>query len=378
MIDSAQAVQHFAGFADEPSAGLSSTLDLLDRGEASERLGSEAALLGNSLSMRELNAKVLRVAPTNSSVLLIGENGTGKEFIARAIHDLSLRANEPFVVVDCAALAPERVAAELFGESAPGGNGSGAVHHEGHSTFRDGQIVRAGAGTLVLVEITRLPLDVQWRLLEALESGHLRTSVATSGGVSRSDVRCRVLATTSADAQQAVEDGHLRADLLYRLAEFPILVPALRQRDTDPELLAQAFLNALNVQEGAMKRFSADSLTRLRQYSWPGNVWELRNVVHRAFVLADEELDLRTVAGKPLLPSVNGDALVVRVPVGTNLAEAERWMIIATLKKCGGNKTRAAALLGVSLKTLYNRLNTYRAQGQDLGDIDGELTEVAV
>jgi len=186
------------------------------------------------------------------------------------------------------------------------------------------------------------------------------------------------LATASADAQQAVEDGSLRADLLYRLAEFPILVPALRERDSDLELLAQAFLNALNAQEGATKRLSADSLVRLRQYAWPGNVWELRNVVHRAYVLADEELDLRTVAGKPLLPSANGDAHVVRVPVGTNLAEAERWMIIATLKKCGGNKTRAAALLGVSLKTLYNRLNTYRAQGQDLGDIDGELTEVAV
>jgi two-component system response regulator AtoC len=166
--------------------------------------------------------------------------------------------------------------------------------------------------------------------------------------------------------------------LLYRLADFPMFVPPLRERGDDIELLAHHFLANLNAEQGTAKRFSGDSLLCLRQHNWPGNVRELRNVVHRAFILAATELDLRKVVGKPMIQAVNGDALTLRIPVGTNLADAERWMIIATLKKCGGNKTRAAALLGVSLKTLYNRLNAYRAQGLDMGDIDGELTEVAV
>ena len=298
------------------------------------------ALSGDSSAIKELTSQLRKAATSSSNVLLVGENGSGKELAARYVHDASTRASEPFLVLDCVASVAERMPTELFG-----------------------QIDAAGAGTLVIEEVTGLPLDLQLRLANALESN---------------EIRCRLLATTTMDAQQAVEEGRLRADLLYRLAVFAILVPPLRQRDGDVELLAHTYLHALNAAEGASKRFSADSLACLRRYAWPGNVWELRNVVHRAYALADQELDLRSVAGKPLLPSANGDAHVVRVPVGTNLAEAERWMIIATLKKCGGNKTRAAALLGVSLKTLYNRLNTYRAQGQDLSDIDGELTEVAV
>ena len=336
--------------------------------------GAGTALIGDSPAMQAVIQQVRRVAPTTSSVLLIGEHGTGKELIARHLHDVSPRGNEPFVVVDCAAVATERMDAELFGV-APGTNGNGSASYQPHP----GQIALAGAGTLLLKEVTKLPLDAQVRLLEALESGHFAPAGVTAGQPDTDkQVRCRVLSTTTVDAQQAVEQGQLRADLLYRLAVFPILVPPLRQRDGDIELLATEYLRGLNAVEGTSKQLSAESLASLKRYTWPGNVWELRNAVHRAYVLADEELDLRAVAGKPLLPSSNGDAQALRIPVGTNLAEAERWMIIATLKKCGGNKTRAAALLGVSLKTLYNRLNTYRAQGQDLSEIDGELTEVAV
>ncbi|HEY4366518.1 MAG TPA: sigma 54-interacting transcriptional regulator [Steroidobacteraceae bacterium] len=346
------------------------------------------ALIGESGAMQKLSAQLRRVAPTHSCVLLIGEKGTGKQLIARCLHDMSPRAREPFVVVDCAAVAPEHIATELFGEEQVGGNGSGLAHRS-----RPGQIALAGAGTLLLEEVTRLSPDAQARLIAALDAldapdakaGTASMATSREGSTSSEGPRaavkglqCRVLATTTTDAQQAVEEGTLRADLLYRLAVFPIRVPALRQRESDVELLAQAFLAALNATESASKRFSADSLAVLRSYSWPGNVWELRNVVHRAFILADSELELRAVTGKAVVPSSIGDDQALRIPVGTNLAEAERWMIIATLKKCGGNKTRAAALLGVSLKTLYNRLNTYRAQGQDLSEIDGELTEVAV
>lgn len=342
--------------------------------------GAGTALIASSSAMQEVIRQVRRVALTTSSVLLIGEQGTGKELIARHLHDMSPRDSEPFVVVDCAAVAAEGMSAELFGAAFTNGNGSAASHQ-----LHPGQIALAGAGTLLLKEVTKLPLDTQAQLFEALGTGHFPSTGSTpAAGKTATDteVRCRVLSTTTVDAQQAVERGELRADLLYRLAVFPILVPPLRQRDGDIELLANEYLQRLNVVEGTSKRFSAESLASLKRHAWPGNVWELRNAVHRAYVLADQELDLRAVAGKPLLPSSNGDAQALRIPVGTNLAEAERWMIIATLKKCGGNKTRAAALLGVSLKTLYNRLNTYRAQGQnlsqDLSDIDGELTEVAV
>jgi DNA-binding NtrC family response regulator len=183
-----------------------------------------------------------------------------------------------------------------------------------------------------------------------------------------------VIAATQRDPQQAVAQGLLRPDLLYRIGVFPILVPPLREREEDAELLAEYFLSQLNSQEGANKRFSATSLAAIRQYEWPGNVRELRNVVRRAFILAQSELDLDGILGKPATAaSASG---VLRIPIGTNLADVERWMIIATLKKCGGNKTRAAALLGVSLKTLYNRLNAYRAEGREVSDIDAELMEV--
>jgi two-component system response regulator AtoC len=279
---------------------------------------------------------------------------------------LSPRSSEPFLAVNCAAISPGLLEAELFGHEA------GAL--PGTPLASAGYFERARQGTLLLDGITELPTEMQVKLLSALESGTMRRV----GSDEVLPIRCRVLAATTRDPERAVADGRLRAELLYRLADFPMFVPPLRERGDDIELLAHHFLANLNAEQGTAKRFSGDSLLCLRQHNWPGNVRELRNVVHRAFILAATELDLRKVVGKPMIQAVNGDALTLRIPVGTNLADAERWMIIATLKKCGGNKTRAAALLGVSLKTLYNRLNAYRAQGLDMGDIDGELTEVAV
>jgi DNA-binding NtrC family response regulator len=316
--------------------------------------------------MRTVFEQVRRVAPTRASVLVIGESGVGKELIARTIHELSPRAGEPFLSVNCGAIAAPLIEAELFGHEPgafPGATQAGAGYFE-----------RAAGGTLLLDEITELPLDMQVKLLHVLES----ETMVRAGSEQQQPVRCRVLAATNRDPERAVAEGKLRADLLYRLAVFPLPVPPLREREDDVELLAHYFLANLNAQEDTSKRFSGDSLLCLRQHHWPGNVRELRNVVHRAFILATAELDLRGVVGRPMLQSTVGDELTLRIPVGTNLADAERWMIIATLKKCGGNKTRAAALLGVSLKTLYNRLNAYRAQGLDMGDFDGELTEVAV
>jgi DNA-binding NtrC family response regulator len=323
-------------------------------------------LLGRSAAMRTVFEQIRRVAPTRASVLIVGESGVGKELVARTIHEHSPRAAEPFLSVNCGAIAPALIEAELFGHEPgafPGATQAGAGYFE-----------RAGGGTLLLDEITEMPLDMQVKLLHALES----ETMMRVGGERAMPVRCRVLAATNRDPERAAAEGRLRPDLLYRLAVFPLQVPPLRDREDDVELLAHYFLANLNAEEETSKRFSGDSLLCLRQYHWPGNVRELRNVVHRAFILAPNELDLRGVVGRPMIQSAGGDELTLRIPVGTNLADAERWMIIATLKKCGGNKTRAAALLGVSLKTLYNRLNAYRAQGLDMGDFDGELTEVAV
>lgn len=323
-------------------------------------------LLGDSTAIRAVFEQIRRVAPTRASVLVIGESGVGKELAARTIHEHSPRADEPFLSVNCGAIAPALTEAELFGHergSFPGATQAGA-----------GYFQRAGGGTLLLDEITELPLDMQVKLLRVLES----EAMTRVGSDQEIPVRCRVLAATNRDPERAVEEGKLRADLLYRLAVFPLEIPPLRNREDDVELLAHYFLATLNAEEETSKHFSGDSLLCLRQHHWPGNVRELRNAVHRAFILAADELDLRSVVGRPMIQSTVGDELALRIPVGTNLADAERWMIMATLKKCGGNKTRAAALLGVSLKTLYNRLNAYRAQGLAMGDLDGELTEVAV
>jgi DNA-binding NtrC family response regulator len=315
--------------------------------------------------MQSLLEQVARIAVTNASVVIVGEPGTGKESVAKCIHDLSPRSREPFISVHCAAIPAGLIDAELFGHERGSFNGATQAHA--------GYIERAAGGTLLLDEIAEMPAEMQLKLLQVLESGRMRRL----GSDRDIEVRCRIVAATQSDPRQAAAQGRLRADLLYRIGVFPLFVPPLRDRDDDAELLASYFLAELNTEEGTHKRMSPASLSALRQHPWPGNVRELRNAVHRAFILAESELDLGSVIDKLSSPSSPRDAAVLRIPVGTNLADAERWMIVATLKKCGGNKTRAAALLGVSLKTLYNRLNAYRAEGRDMSDIDAELTEVS-
>jgi DNA-binding NtrC family response regulator len=334
--------------------------EMLQPRELAREMCGTDALIGESVAMQVLIEQMRRVGPTHACVLIVGESGAGKQRVARCLHELSGRSGQAFITLNCAAIAPSLLEAELFGsepcealEPAP----------------RRGHFERAGNGTLLLDEVAALPMDLQVKLLHVLETGRLR-------GGREVEMTCRVMAASSEDPQQLLAGGKLRADLLYHLAVFPLHVPPLRERERDAELLAQYFLGLLNTQEHTSKRLSRDSLTCLRQYPWPGNVRELRNVVHRAFILADDELELRAVAGQPLSLSTNGDEQLLYIPVGTSIAEAERWMIFATLKKCGGNKTRAAALLGVSLKTLYNRLNAYRAEGLEVGDLDTESAEV--
>jgi DNA-binding NtrC family response regulator len=213
---------------------------------------------------------------------------------------------------------------------------------------------------LFLDEIGEMPLEMQVKLLRALESG----VITRIGGNHEIPVQARVLAATNRSPSEAVASGQLRSDLLYRLAVFHIVVPPLRERGADVELLARHFLNRLNRTEGTRKRFSSDSRQFLRENTWPGNVRELHNVVQRAFILAEDELDLRSAAhvqrvGDGVPRSDDG---YITVSPGMALADMERMMIAETLKNCRGNKTRTAAVLGISLKTLYNRLNEYRTR----------------
>ena len=328
------------------------------------RVCSVGGLLGESTAMQSLFERIARAASTQAEVLIVGEGGSGKELVARGLHELSPRSTQPFLVLNCGTLPAGLVESELFGIEALTG-----IEGFTHRASRQGYLERAGSGTLLLEEISELAPDIQLKLLRALESGRLRRV----GAQPESEVHCRVLATLPSDSHA----GRLRPELLDRLSICVIAVPPLRDRDDDAELLANYFLAVLNAQEGTCKRFSAHSLSCLRQRSWPGNVRELRNAVHRAFILADGDLNLGDALDRPVSLSSNGDSQTLSIPVGTPLADAERWMILATLSKCEGNKTRAAALLGVSLKTLYNRLNAYRAQGLDLSDTDRQLIEVA-
>jgi len=317
------------------------------RAASAPALGRFGRLYGSSAVMQEVYRMIEKVAPTEATVFITGESGCGKELVARTIHERSSRARGGFVAINCGAIPQNLIEAELFGHERGAFTGANRQHR--------GCFERAEGGTLFLDEITEMAPEMQVRLLRVLETGRF-TRVGGDGEI-RTNVR--VLAATNRDAIDAVRDGRLREDLMYRLAVFPIALPPLRERDGDTELLAEHFLQNLNVESAMSKRFSRGALTTIRAYHWPGNVRELKNAVHRAFIMAEEfvELDLAGLA----CPAVEGECL--RMPVGTSLAEMERQAIFATLDHCRGNKRRAAEMLGVSLKTLYNRLTAYQAEG---------------
>jgi DNA-binding NtrC family response regulator len=303
--------------------------------------------------MQQLFKLIERVAPTQANVLIAGESGTGKELVAATIHQMSSRHEQPCVALNCGAISPTLIEAELFGHEK--GSFTGAVR------MHKGCFERADGGTLFLDEVTEMPMEMQVKLLRVLETGRL----CRVGGDGEIPVDVRVIAATNRNPMDAVESGVLRSDLFYRLAVFPIEVPALRERKEDVELLANLFLGNLNKQAGTAKVFSRASRRFLNEHRWPGNVRELKNIVQRAFILADRELDLTAVVSAPRAAVAVTNGNCVMLPLGSKLAEAEQQLICATLGHCGGNKTRAAELLGVSLKTLYNRLNEYDSRSGD-------------
>jgi DNA-binding NtrC family response regulator len=305
-------------------------------------------VLGLSPAIRSMFELVLRGSPTEATVLLLGESGTGKELVAETIHQLSERHAGPLIAINCASIPTTLIEAELFGYEKGSFTGASRSH--------SGVFERADHGTLFLDEITEMPLEMQTRLLRVLETGRFYRV----GGTHEIRTDFRVIAATNRDIPDALRDRRLREDVLYRLAVFPIRVPALRDRAADAELLADHFLGELNARSGTNKRFSANSRGVLCQHQWPGNVRELRNAVERAFIMADSDLELAPTI-IPRLDSAQSDEQrqAVVLPMGSRLDEAERSLIEATLDHFDGNKRRAAEVLGCSLKTLYNKLNRY-------------------
>ncbi len=308
------------------------------------KLGRFGSLIGGSPPMQKVYDLIGRVARTEASILISGETGTGKEVVAETIHGLSRRSKEAFLPVNCGAVSANLIESELFGHERGSFTGADRMHR--------GYFERAHKGTLFLDEVSEMPVELQVKLLRLLE-----TSVVTRvGGNESIKVDVRIVAATSRPIEEAVAAGKLRADLLYRLNVFPIPLPPLRERGDDIELLAETFLSDLNAAEGTAKELTQECRKRLRQHGWPGNVRELRNVIARAFILCEKDVDVESL---PLTDAKEAASTLTQV--GISLGEMERRHILATLDQVNGDKKKAAAVLRISMRTLYSRLSEYKA-----------------
>ena len=317
-------------------------------------LGVLGSLVGRSAQMQEVMRLIGMVAPSSASVLITGESGTGKELAARTLHELSPRQAKSFVAVNCAAIPESLMESEIFGHEK--GAFTGAVER------RIGCFELADGGTLLLDEIGEMPLATQAKLLRVLEDSKVRRL----GSKSEISVDVRVLAATNKVPEQAVAEGQLRRDLYFRLNVVHVAMPPLREHMDDLADLAAALLDGLNRKHGrSVKSISPDALEALRRHTWPGNVRELRNALERALVTCSGETlgkeNLGLDFGRTLGAGAN-DGLLLRP--GMTVAEAERRLIHETLAFTENNKTRAAELLGISLKTLHNKLKEYEAEPQ--------------
>jgi len=333
---------------------------LLDAASARSRTrpaisGALGELVGECASMRSVTDQICRIAPTSAGVLLVGESGTGKELAARALHERSGRTGS-FVAVNCGAIAPDLLASHLFGHERGSFTGAAARHI--------GFFEQAHRGTLLLDEITEMPSALQVYLLRVLESG----SITRVGGTGPITTDVRVVAATNRDPIAAIDAGALREDLFYRLADFTLVLPPLRQRGRDLPLLAQLFVDRLNAHYKVNKRLAPGTEQVLLQYDWPGNVRELRSAVQRAFLLSDD-VWIRVAPTGPRLASaaleragLERDAILFSV--GMSYADVEREMLLKTLEHFNNDKARTAAALGVSVRTVHNQLARLHSAGR--------------
>ncbi|MEO5618092.1 MAG: sigma-54 dependent transcriptional regulator [Candidatus Eisenbacteria bacterium] len=324
------------------------------RGEL-RKLGRFGGMIGASPAIQRVYDMIARVAPTTATVFVTGESGTGKELVAETVHELSPRRLGPFVPVNCSAVPATLIESALFGHERGSFTGASQQHR--------GFFERANAGTLFLDEITEMPADLQAKLLRVIETG----AVVRLGAEKPIRVDVRIVAATNRSPEAAIREEKLREDLYYRLNVFPISLPPLRDRGDDVELLADYFLDALNQAEGTAKQLAHRTRDHLRRRAWPGNVRELKNALQRAFIMSEQEIELDAGTGARV-PEPAGDLSALEgVRVGLTMDEMERRMIMATLADCAGDKRRAAETLGISLKTLYNRLNLYAAGARTEG-----------
>ena len=324
--------------------------------------GALGRLVGRSRPMQKVFSLIRQAAPSVVSILLIGESGTGKELAAREIHNLSLRSERPFVAVNCAALPETLIESELFGYE------KGAF--TGAAERRPGCFEQAHGGTLFLDEILEMPLSTQSKLLRALEERTIRRL----GGQTEIPIDIRLIAASNRRPEEALLDNTLREDLYYRLNVFQLELPPLRERGEDVGLLAEAMVPILNQKHGlSVTGISAEVLQRFEAYTWPGNVRELRNAMERAAILAGAGaigLQHIQIDDKGLLPETvtagNSNRAIrntedsVTLRAGASLSEVETAFIDLTLRHANQNRKTAAAMLGISLRTLQNRINEMR------------------
>ncbi len=312
-------------------------------------LGSEDfhGMIGRSTAMRRLFEQIRRVANAQGPVLITGESGTGKELVARAIHEESDRAGGPFVAINCAGIPAELMESELFGHVA------GAF--TGARNARDGLFAEASRGTVLLDEIGEMPVEMQAKLLRVLEDG----SVRPVGGNREARVDVRVLAATNRDLEAEVTQGNFREDLFYRLETFTLEVPALRERGDDMELLAAHFIARFSPAGGDTPALAPDALELLRAYRFPGNVRELSNALERAVAFSNDDTIEAAALPRRLhrAPAETSEPHSVWTPGELQpLADIELRYIRHVLEQLGGNKRRAAEVLGIGRRTLYRRL----------------------
>jgi DNA-binding NtrC family response regulator len=313
--------------------------------------GSFGRIIGNSPGIRSVYRVIEQAAPTQASVLISGESGTGKELIAQTIHELSPRATFPFVAINCAAIPETLLESEIFGHE------KGAF--TGAHDRRTGVFELAHRGTLFLDEIAEMQPATQVKLLRVLQERTFRRL----GGRQEQSVDVRVIAATNVNPLEAARSGKLREDLFYRLNVFNIDLPPLRDRREDVPLLAQAFITEFNkLNNKGIRAVDQDTMYVLEHYPWPGNIRELRNVIERATILAEGDfIEMKHLP--PTLVAKGEESLpTLTIAPGTTVDEAERKLILLTLEHCRNNKTRAAEVLGISLKTLHNKLNRMKEE----------------
>ncbi|AXR06957.1 sigma-54-dependent transcriptional regulator [Salinimonas sediminis] len=309
-------------------------------------------LIGESPSMKELYKLIERVSRTSANVMLLGESGVGKEVVAEAIHAAS-DVEGPYIATNCGAFSKELIGSELFGHEK--GAFTGAVGRKA------GVFEQAENGTLFLDEITEMPIDMQPNLLRVLEN----KVVIRVGGTKTIPVNCRVVSATNRQMEEIAESKVLREDIYFRLAVFPITIPPLRERKEDIPLLATSFIAELNKENNTSFAWKDAQLDTLKAYDWPGNVRELRHFVHRAAIMSDpdkQDIELPKTIESPFAKK---QSTTPALQAGRTIEDVEKELIYATLEKVNGNKTLAAEMLGISTKTLYNRLHAYGDLSKD-------------